>query len=246
MIRTILIDDEQIAIDGTTVLLEEFVKDVSIIGTAKTVIHGIEMIEELSPDLVILDIHFPDGSGFNVIDAFPNPPFEVLFHTAYSEYAISAIRSRVLDYLLKPVSIEDLNRSITQVRAEMRKKKQRLQETKPSIKKIALNSAKATKVVLLSDVVCFEADRAYTKVHLACDEVVVVSKNLKSFETVLQHESSFMRVHRSAIVNVSHITEIARADGGHILLSNGQCVNLPSKGREVLIKQLLEHGVVTI
>lgn len=244
MITTVLIDDEPSSIEGTSILLDEFVKDVEVVGSAGSVSDGIKLIEEELPDLVILDIHLPDGSGFDIIDAFPDPSFEALFHTAFSEYAISAIKTRVLDYLLKPTSVEELKSAIVRVRSALASKKA-AQRSSGQMTKIALNGSKVTKMVDLNDLVCLEADGAYTQVQLR-DETIMVSKNLRYFEQLLETSGSFLRVHRSAIVNMNHILEIVKAEGGHLLMSNQVCINLPSKGREHLLNELKSFGIVIV
>lgn len=243
MIRTVVIDDEQAAIEGTTILLDEFFDNIEVVGKASSVKEGIELVKAQQPDLVLLDVQMEDGTGFDLVDAFPSSSFEIIFITAYSDYAIDAIRHRAIDYLVKPISLEDLKRSIDAVWDTILLRQNGTENKQNTISSIALPGSKSMRIVPLDDIVCFEADRSYTKVNLLSEQVMV-SKNLKTFDDALQKDPRFIRVHRSAIVNVRHIREISRADGGHILLSNEVVIHLPSRGRELLIKLLEERGLL--
>lgn len=243
MIRTLVIDDEQAAVEGTSILLSEFFDNIEVVGTASSVTEGIQRIKATQPDLVLLDVQMEDGTGFDLLDAFPTNSFEVIFITAFSDYAIDAIRHRAIDYLVKPISLEDLKRSIDAVWDTILLRKNQFESDQKAISSIALPGSKSLKIVPLEDIVCFEAERSYTTVHIL-DEQVVVSKNLKSFDDLLSNDVRFIRVHRSAIVNVKHIKEISRADGGHIALSHGVVIHLPARGRDVLLKLLEERGLL--
>lgn len=243
MIRTVLIDDERAAIESTSILLSEFFENIELVGTAGSVKDGIALIEKTSPDLVLLDVQMEDGTGFDVLDALPESSFEVIFITAYGDYAIDAIRRRAIDYLVKPISIEDLKRSIDAVWDTILLRKNQIENSPSPIDSIALPGGKGMKIVPLDDVICFEAERSYTNVNVN-GEMILVSKNLKTFDDLLKNDPRFVRVHRSAIVNIKHITEILRTDGGHIVLTHQAVIHLPARGREVLVKILEERGLL--
>lgn len=232
--RTCLIEDEAHARENLEYLLENYVPEIQLVGVAKSVDEGVKIVLEKKPELVLLDIELPDGSGFDLLNRVPDEQFNTIFITAYEDYAIKAIKQGAFDYVLKPISVDEFRQSFNRL------KEANAVETKTkTVNTLALPDQKTTRLVEVKDIICLLADRSYTKVHTV-KEQLVVSKNLKSFETLLEKHDSYIRIHRSAIVNVSHIEEISKADGGALIMKNDVQISMPSRGKEQLVKKILK------
>ena len=147
--------------------------------------------------------------------------------------------------MVKPISVDDLKKSVDAVVDRYYLKSNQTKANEDMLNSIALPASKGTRVVQLDDIICFEAERSYTKICLE-DEEMIISRNLKTFDDLLHHRPNFVRVHRSAIINIRHVHEISRTDGGHVVLTNNKIIHLPAKGREILLKILQARGLITI
>jgi len=250
MIRVIIIDDEPQARVVLKTLLAEIAKDVHVIGEAASGKTGFKMIQAKKPDLVFLDVDMPHIDGFAMLRQFEHIYFDVIFTTAFSEYAIKAIKFSALDYLLKPIDIEELE-------AALEKYKQKIVLTKNEEKeifflpnnflnlqhqnsKIALPASKSLKIVSISDIIYCEASRNYTVVHLHDQKEITVGKNLKYFEEKL-HSFGFLRIHDAYLTNLSHLEEYIKSKdrtGGQVILSN-QIKLQVSRNKKAALLQLL-------
>ncbi len=193
MIKAVIIDDEKLARDVIANYLGEFCPDVEIVAQASSVRTALAAIQKTSPDLVFLDIEMPDGNGFDLLSLFEKIYFKIIFITAYSEYAIRAFRFSALDYLLKPVKIDELIDAVARVRS-------------------------AEPRGISNEIILCQADGYCTNFHLSGNRKVVSSKNLKHFDGLLE-DQNFMRVHHSYMINLDHVTGYTRQ--GEILLSEG-------------------------
>lgn len=232
--RTCLIEDETHARENLEYLLENYVPEIQLVGVAKSVGEGVKIVQEKKPELVLLDIELPDGSGFDLLNRVPDEQFNTIFITAYEDYAIKAIKQGAFDYVLKPISVDEFRQSFNRL-----KEANAVEIKTKTVNTLALPDQKTTRLVDVKDIICLLADRSYTKVHTV-KEQLVVSKNLKSFETLLEKHDSYIRIHRSAIVNVSHIEEISKADGGALVMKNDVQISMPSRGKEQLVKKILK------
>jgi two-component system LytT family response regulator len=234
MIRAIIIEDEQRSADVLKALIERYCDGVEIMKWETTVEGGIAAINTNKPDLVFLDVELPDGSGFNVLEHFPGNELNVIFVTAYEHYAFKAIKACAIDYLLKPVDIDDLVNAVNKAKAEIgtadiEKKKAALVynfKQKPGYRqKIALASIDGIHFVQLQDIVLFKAEGNYTQVVVQKGEPIVVSKPLSHFEEILD-EQQFCRTHQSYMVNLYHVSKYIKGRGGCLVMSNGMSVEV--------------------
>ncbi len=205
MYSTIIIDDEIDARTNIRSFAEKFCPELQFVGEADSVKKGIEIIEELKPQLIFLDIKLGDGTGFNLLERVAYKGFKVIFVTAYDEFAIKAIKVKALDYLLKPLNKTDLVEAVQQAVQSISSANE-VEMLKATIanfevKKMGFPTGKGIQLSKITDIVRLEADGNYTRIYLKSNESILVAKTLKIFEDTLI-EASFIRVHQSHLVNV--------------------------------------------
>ena len=235
--KIVIIDDEKKAVEAIRIIINEFVSDCQVVGSANSAVEGVRVINETQPDIVLLDIEMPSNSGFDMLEMLPEKKFETIFVTAYDQYAIKAIKFSAFDYLLKPVSIQSLNQSIEKFIEHKEKRdlkrydilESALSEKNPN--KIALTYAKGIRYVSLSEIIYLSSDRSYTTVYFdGGDKIVLTNKSLTEFESLL--EPDFFRIHRSYLVNTAHIDSFSNIDGGIVIMKNGDELLLSRRKRD--------------
>src|SRR5918993_3124832 len=228
MIRTIIIEDEPVSRDMLTLMLNRYKADIEIVDTCSNPSDGIESIAKHNPDLVFLDIQMPKMNGFDMLKMIGHIHFEVIFTTAFDQYAINAIRISALDYLLKPIDDEDLATAIAKCNERMASKKpsnqfetlfNNLTNKNPLDKTLALSASDGISFIKMSDILRVEANGRYAKFYLLNKETILVSKTLGDFEEI-SSANQFFRIHDSAIINLNHVKKYIRGDGGTVLLSD--------------------------
>lgn len=222
--RAVLIDDEATARNSLSKLLTLFCKTVEIVGEASGIADGFKMINDTKPELVFLDIEMKGGSGFDLLALFPEKTFRIIFVTAHDDYAVKAFRANALDYLLKPVEPELLVLAVRKQEQlsldnNYHRKVDNLVRNRFLIDKIVLPNSEGLIFQLVSEIVHIEADDNYTHFFLATGKHFLISKTLKDVEALLPSEG-FCRVHKSHLVNISHIERFINRDGGYLILSN--------------------------
>ena len=247
MIRSIIIDDEPIGRDLLTALLEQYCPNVSVVAQADSIRLGRDAIRRYEPDLLFLDVEMPRGNGFQLLEQIQDRKFEVIFTTAYEQYAIRAIKAAALDYLLKPISSTELVAAVA--RAERRRGSamgmhqgmeallETLRGTGNEQSKLALPTEEGLIVVSIGEIVRCEASASYTWFHFTSGERRLVSRPLKEFEQILGG-SRFLRVHHSHMVNVDHIRRYVRGEGGEVVMSDHSSVVVARRKKEDLLKML--------
>ncbi|MBI1183513.1 response regulator [bacterium] len=238
--KAIIIDDEAKARRILEALLAEHCPDVQVIASADDVPAGVKAINREKPDVVFLDIEMPGYTGFQLLDFFDNISFDIIFTTAYSDHALKAFEVSAIDYLLKPIQIEQLVKAVEKVRKKKNHQlaekiealKQNLLENKPA--KIALPVADGLLFVKPEDVLYLKAESSYTHIYLQTDRALLVSKTLKEFEKLLDHPH-FMRIHRSYLINLNHVKQYVKSDGGHLEMDNGDIVYFSKDKKDELM-----------
>lgn len=242
MLRTLIIDDEYHIRDTLINMLEMNCPEVSLVGQASGVASGIEAIKDLQPELVLLDIQMKDGTGFDLLYGLSSIDFKVIFVTAYDQYAIQAFRFSAVDYLLKPVNPEQLKEAVTRAgnlihdhfSKQMKVLEENLKSSGSRNKKIILRTTGSIHLLEISQIICCESDNTYTTFHTVEGEEIIVSKTLKEYEEMLT-ECGFFRVHKSYLINLSHIKRFDRQDGGYIVLTNDLKIPVASRKREEMM-----------
>lgn len=224
-IKTFIIDDEKNARETLKILFKKYFPEVDIIGEADSIKTGIELLNNKSADLVFLDIEFPTGTGFDILAGINKIDFDIIFVTAFDQYAIDAFRFSAVDYILKPVKINIFKEAINKFK-QKRKYKDKDQKFRilidnfnNNIHRIVLPTRKGFIVVKIKDIIRCEGDRNYTNFFFVNNKPMLVSKTIKEFEELLTNHN-FFRIHQSHLVNINHITEYIRGKGGEIKMSD--------------------------
>jgi len=246
-IRAIIVDDEERARNTLRLLLRNYCPEVEIIAVAANVPDAVLAINEHRPNLVFLDIEMPEYNGFELLGFFREVDFEIIFVTAYSEYAIRAFEVSAVDYLLKPVEIEQLQNSIKKVLQKqsintMQDRFELLKEnySKEEIRRIALPKSDGLTFVDIVDISMIEADGAYSLVWMKDKTKILVSKKLRFFEEILANRRFFFRTHRSYLVNINYIEQYNKGER-MLTLKTGQTISLSRERKsefELLLKDL--------
>lgn len=232
MLKAVIIDDERKSRENLELLLNEFVENVEIVGMADGVYTGIQRIEEQNPDLIFLDIHLANGDGFEIIENLKDKNQNIIFVTGHEEHAVKAFRTDAIDYLLKPVSIEQLQNAVEKVH-----RRQASQTKQIGVNQIALSTSKGLIFLKTEDIVYCKGDGAYTYFYLKSGERITTSKNLKEYENRLT-DSTFFRCHKSFLVNLSEIKTYVRGEGGHAIMSNGDHVSVSKRRKDAFLSAM--------
>jgi two-component system LytT family response regulator len=248
MLRTVIIDDEAKAIKALELIIKEYCLELEVVGTAQTVIDGIKIIQSLKPDLVMLDIQMNHGNGFDVLESIPDRTFDVIFVTAYDHYAIKAIRYSAVDYILKPIDIQEFTEAIERVvkdksRGEKNTGKyetlfQNLQSSSPS--KLAIPISDGIEYIDINEIIRIEAERSYSNVYLIEGRKLLVSRSLSDLQDLLDN-IKFFRTHKSHLINLDHVKKFLRNDGGYVEMADGERVMISRRKKEEFLAFLNEY-----
>jgi two-component system LytT family response regulator len=240
MIRAIIVDDEDASRMSLKALLERYVSDVQIVAEAIDVESGLNTIKQFTPDLVFLDIQMPDGSGFRLLEMLPEIDFDVIFTTAFDQYALKAIKFSALDYLLKPIVPDDLKKAIEKYRetkllpGKNISYKTLLENLNPEPRKIVLNTFEGMHVIDTADIIRCQSDDCYTNFYLKDGRRIIVSKTLKEIEEQLSGKD-FMRPHKSHLVNIQYIKTVVRNDGGYLVMKDETEIPISRRKKEMVM-----------
>lgn len=245
--KAVIIDDEIKARNLLRILLEENCPQITVIEEAENLPKGVALINQLQPDIVFLDIEMPGYSGIQLLEFFTPEQikFELIFTTAYSNYAIKAFELNAIDYLLKPLRDEQVEGAVKKAIAQIGNSQvsRKLEELKHTLKatnirKIGLPVADGVIFIEFDDMILLEADRMYTKVVTISEGEILVSKPLKFFMDILEDAREFYRPHRSYLINLKHIKQYISKDGGYILMNNKQSVTIARDKKEEFFELL--------
>jgi two-component system, LytTR family, response regulator len=225
MITTILVEDETQSRELLTKLIQKYCKDVEILATAANVKQAVEVINKHRPDLIFLDITMPDGTGFDLLEKVSPITFDIIFTTATDKHAIKAIKYAALDYLLKPIDVEELKTSVHKL---IQKKSNlntvenlsqllsNLRDSSDSYQKITLPTGNAYEIVYTKDIIRCEAEGSYTSFFMTSGKRYLVTYGLIHYEELLP-EKEFIRIHRHHLVNINHVTRYLKTEGFAIM-----------------------------
>ncbi len=205
--KALIIDDELSARDNLRYLLKNYCPSIEVISEASSVDNAVQEIKKHNPDVVFLDIEMPQKNGFQLLDAFDSIYFQIVFVTAYDTYAIKAFEIAALDYLLKPVDIERLKEVENKICNTIQNAHERIQLLKANniaVKKLAVPYKSDYAILNVEDIICVEADRMYSILHLKNAKKYVVAKKMRYYESLLSENNQFVRVHRSWLLNTNH------------------------------------------
>lgn len=243
--KILIVDDEKPARDYCKQLLTEQFPECVLVAETDNVCSAYEAILIHNPDLVLLDVDLPDGTAFDLLKRFPQISFSIIFITAYEQFALQAIKFSALDYLLKPYTSGEFSESI---RKAFKKKEQAEMQTRLSAlfqniqtqqqpSKIVLRTSDSIHVVLIDDIIRLQADGAYTTFHFVNKKPIVISKNLKEYDCLLEC-NGFIRSHQSHLVNLKHIVCFHKSDGGALGLTDLSRIPVATRFKDKVIRQL--------
>ena len=235
MLKAVLIDDDVSNLSAMSEKLNKHCPQVDIIATCENAREGINVIDSLHPDLVFLDIEMPVMNGFVMLQKLNYKDFELIFVTAYDHYAIKAIRFSALDYLVKPVDIDDLKLAVAKAEENKNKHTPGLQLEhlleclqKKTPRRIPIPTSEGLQFINLEDIVYLEASNNYTYIFLSPIQKYLVSRTLKEFEELLPAEN-FVRIHHSHIINKFYIEKYIRGEGGQVVMRNGTVLDVSKR-----------------
>ena len=225
--NAIIVDDEPNNIENLTLLLQEYCPGIQVAGSAINAVEGRKMITTLQPQIVFLDIQMPKESGFDLLKSLDNIDFEVVFITAYDKYGIQAVKFSAVDYLLKPVNIEELKKAVEKTIAKLNAKRENenirnllqyiRQPASAGDHKLALPGSKETRFVFVKDILYCKSDNTYTSFFLLNKEKIMVSKPIREYEALL-YPYGIIRTHQSYLVNKHYVESYKKEDEGYLML----------------------------
>lgn len=245
MIKTIIIDDEKIALDVLRMQLKKFCPEIDLLKTCKGGEDGIKSILTLKPDLVFLDIEMPKINGFDVLEATKHLKYKVIFTTAYNQFAIKAFKYSAVDYILKPIDIEDLKSAVQKINVnetselshQIKILYEQLGFQRQAINKIALPIGDAYEMIPINEIVRCESDSNYITIFLADRRKVVMAKTLKEMEESLLHQD-FFRIHASHLINVQYVAKFYKSDGGYVVMKDGLKINIARSRKDEFVEKM--------
>jgi len=247
MTNCIIIDDERKAREGFSKIIDMyFIDKLNVLALCESVKEGVAAIHKHNPDIVFLDIEMPDENGFKLFEYFDTINFEVIFVTAYNQYAVNAIKYAALDYILKPINYIDLNDALKRyvISSKMKAREKRVEvllsnlNMGNSIKsKVALPTMAGFQMKKINDIIYCEGDQNYTKIHLIGDQQILVSKTLKFVEELLPAEV-FFRIHKTYLINLNYVEKYMKNNGHIVILDNGTQLAVANRRTEDFLEAL--------
>ena len=244
LIESIIVDDEKNGRENLAGLIRSYCPQICIVAEACSVAEAIRAIQQHRPQLVFLDIEMPGGNGFKLLEHFKDFPFEVIFVTAYDDYAIKAIRFSASDYILKPINLNELIAAVDKVswrivhESENERIRHLYQNSQyPANPKIGLPSGDRVIFVEVKSIIRCQGESNYTHLFFTDRKPLLVAKTLVEFEDLLQ-EHGFIRVHKTHLVNINEVTAFLRNDGGQLLLSNNETISVSRRRKEEVMKHM--------
>lgn len=245
MLNCLIIDDELPCIETLQLILQKkFADEINIAGFTTHSEEAASLIGELQPDLIFLDVEMPNLTGIEFLQSLNDINFQVIFTTAHQHYALQAIKLNALDYLLKPIGLEDLSAAIQ--KCISRKKQQGSElvtsflaqmKTNGNTKKISIASDNAVQFVPVNDIIRIESSSNYSIVYFTSRTKTVVSKTLKEFEDQLTPHN-FLRIHHSHLINLAHVIGYKNHDGGYIIVQGNDAIEISRRKKQEVMKRL--------
>jgi two-component system, LytTR family, response regulator len=250
MIQAVIIDDEEISLRALGEKISKYCPNVTVLKLFSKPSEALKEINNLKPYVIFLDIEMPKLNGFNFLKQCGQVDFEVIFTTAYSQYAIEALRISALDFLLKPIDIKELVASVERLEEKIANKQVQLgtmeqqmqlffqyQQSTNQLVKIALPVLNGLEFVDITTIIKVEADNVYSVFYLNNGKKIVVSRTLKEIDRMLQRWN-FMRVHKSFIINLNYISKYIKGEGGMVVLTDGSEVEVSRRSKNEFLARI--------
>jgi two-component system, LytTR family, response regulator len=245
-LKTVIVDDEQDAVEFINSIIGEYCTSLEVVAKANNVIQGVAAIKDNKPDLVFLDVEMPNGTGFDLLAQFPEKDFDVVFITAFNHYAIKAIKFSAVDYILKPININEfidaVNRVVkkrsersTQGNENLKILMENLRSSLPS--RLAIPTADGMEYLNPKDIIRIEADRSYSWFFLTGGRKILVSKHLKEFQELLS-DRYFFRSHNSHLINLKYVKKFIRREGGYIEMTDAAMIPVSRNRKDLFLAHM--------
>jgi two-component system LytT family response regulator len=244
-INCILVDDEPLNLDGLEKMINRYCPELTVAGKATSAQEALELIRSASPQIVFLDIQMPRENAFDLLDKLMPVNFEIIFVTAFDNYALKAFRYSALDYLLKPVDMDELRTAVQKARTKLMEKDVNMRlagfldqiRERSGSSRIALRTKEGLIFYPIKDILYCIAERAYTRFTFVNSKQLLVSGNLKEFESLLP-EDTFCRVHDSYLINLDHVKKYHYGKGGYVEMADGVPIDVSSRKRAAFLAKL--------
>lgn len=243
MYKSVIIDDEQNAREALEQILTNFCEDIAIVGKAENIKTGKDLILKTKPDIVFLDIEMPDGTGFDLLEQLPEHNFSLIFATGHNDFALQAFQYNALDYILKPVDIDDVINAVEKAKKtkpqinEELVKQLLLSVNEKQHKKLILKTSEEIHIITVDDIIRCEAEGGYTTFYLTDRNKILISKNLKEYESILKN-NGFIRTHNSHLVNMNYIEKYKKSDGGFLIMKDKTQIPVSLRKKEAVLDAL--------
>lgn len=244
-LTAIIVDDEEKARNMLQMLLQENCPQVTVLAHCGNVPEAVKAIQLHRPDVVFLDVDMPGYTGFELLDFIANVTFEIIFTTAFSEYALQAFRVSALDYLMKPINIKELVIAVQKAAQKQKpdtynKQLQLILESynTKTVETIAISTLDTIEFVNVNDIIYLQAESAYTRIVINDAKDIVASKNIKEFEDTLSTNKNFIRTHRSYLVNSNYIVRYNKTEGGSVEMKGGAQLPVSKKAKDELMERM--------
>jgi len=229
-----IVDDEQHCIDTLAAIIKaKFAARLTVTNTSRNAKLAIEQLKKSPPDILFLDVEMPGYNGLQLLSEFSERSFEVVFTTAYDRYALGALKEEAIDYLLKPISVSELQTAIEKCERKIHEKQ--IAAAIPSAKKLVLPSAQGALLANLNDIIRFESSNNYCTVYFTNRPKLVVAKTLKVFDDQLQNDG-FFRVHQSHLINMRSAQTYENGEPSYVVLSNGEKIEIARRRKSDFLK----------
>lgn len=254
MTKAIIIEDEEKGLNNLKNILAEHCKDISIIGEARSVAEGNKLIKnpKIKPDVAFLDINLPDGLVFQVLNDLKKVPFEIIFVTAFEEYAIKACQYSSIGYIVKPIDPDKLKLAVNRISENKAKHiNERLEVfnqhyyNKPNpFRKMSISALDGIYFINIQDIIRCEAEDNYTHIHLSNGGKITASRTIKTYEDMLV-AVNFYRVHKSHLINLNFMKKFVKGDGGYLIMDDGMKIEVSRRRRPAFMEQMrrLQEGI---
>lgn len=245
-LKTIIVDDEQDAVEFINSIIGEYCTSLEVVAKANNVVQGVAAITDKKPDLVFLDVEMPNGNGFDLLAQFPEKDFDVIFITAFNHYAVKAIKFSAVDYILKPININEFIEAVNRV---VKKRSERPSQGNESLKilmenlktsppsRLAIPTADGMEYLNPREIIRIEADRSYSWFYQTGGRKILVSKHLKEFQELLS-DRYFFRSHNSHLINLKYVKKYIRKEGGYIEMTDGAMIPVSRNRKDLFLAHM--------
>jgi two-component system LytT family response regulator len=246
---TVIIDDEPDAVDFIASIINEYCPGLEVCGKANNVKEGVNLINEIKPDLIFLDVEMPNGTGFDLLTHFPQKNFDVIFITAFNHYAIKAIKFSAVDYILKPININEFIESANKVIQKRAANSltgnenfeillENLRTSNPT--RLVIPTSDGREYLNPKDIIRIEADRSYSWFFINDKRKILVSRHLKEFQDLL-NDRNFFRPHNSHLINLDFVKKFVRRDGGYIEMTDGSQIPISRNRKDLFLAHMSRY-----